>query len=100
MSSGQKTLTCSCGHAIASDKSKSWCEKCGQPVFTDPKEKRMHSINSFCTYAVLLFVICFLTYIFLEFIAAPVLQWEKSEILTETAPRLCRTAVDLFEHLV
>jgi hypothetical protein len=69
-----KQLTCQCGHTFISQKEKSWCEKCARPVFYHAKDQRRHKLNQIYVVAMAALVITFLTYIFIEMIASPLLR--------------------------
>ena len=73
MNAEAKQLICSCGHSVMSDKAKEYCDKCGRPIFADPKEGRKHRLNHFFVLAMILSVFGFLSYIFIEMIATPLL---------------------------
>jgi len=69
------SLTCPCGHKFSSEKEKDYCSKCGGPVFLDPKKQRWHKMNTYYVYAITLCVVTFLTYIFIEMIAKPIMSF-------------------------
>ena len=75
MSFALKEVKCDCGEIIALRQKKKWCDKCGRPVFYDPKEARKYKFNSFYIIILIVSVFTFLTYVFLELIAAPLLTW-------------------------
>jgi len=70
-----KEVTCDCGHTFTIDRTRYWCEKCANPVYYDPKEKKQHKHNTIVVYVVFLAVITFLTYIFIELIVNPIMSW-------------------------
>ena len=69
----EKEITCQCGHTLMIDRSSDWCTKCAKRVFYDPKDERFNKINTYYMYTVVFGVIFFLTYVFVELIATPVL---------------------------
>ena len=54
---------------------KYYCEKCGNPVFYDKKDAKRHKMNSIYAVSMLLAAFTFLTYLFLEMIATPILSF-------------------------
>jgi len=68
-------LTCPCGHTFTSEKDKDYCSKCGGAVFLDPQKQRGYKMNTYYIYGVILCVVTFLTYIFIEMIAKPILSF-------------------------
>lgn len=74
MSLTAKQLTCQCGHTFISQKEKTWCEKCARPVFYHKKDQRRHKWNQIYIVAMAALTITFLTYIFIEMIAVPLLR--------------------------
>ena len=68
-----KEIVCKCGHASIIESKKLLCVKCGKYIFYDPQEKRRYQIKS--TYVVVMFALAlgFLTYVFIEMIATPLL---------------------------
>jgi hypothetical protein len=68
-----KEVTCDCGNTSVVEKQKSWCAKCGRPVFYDKKDKTRHKLNTLYYVAIMLAVITFITYVFLELIVTPFL---------------------------
>lgn len=69
-----KTVTCRCGHSFTADRDRSWCEKCCEAVYYNVKDKNKHRYNSMYVVGVILAVITFLTYVFMELIAVPLLS--------------------------
>jgi len=69
-----KQVTCRCGHSFTTDRYRSWCEKCCDAVYYHAKDKNRHRNNSVYVVAVVLAVITFLTYVFIELIATPFLS--------------------------
>jgi hypothetical protein len=74
MSLPPKELRCSCGHTFVSDKNKTWCNQCMQPVFYNSKDQRANRLNNYYTCAAVVLVMGFLTYLFIELIMGPFLQ--------------------------
>jgi hypothetical protein len=74
MSLEAKQLTCQCGHTITTEKAKTWCEKCARPIFYHDIDRRRHKLNQVYVIAMAALVITFLTYIFIEMIAEPLLR--------------------------
>ncbi len=66
-----KQATCQCGNILTLDRYRTWCEKCGQPVYYDAKDQRRHKMNSLYIIGLIVSVFGFLTYIFVELIAKP-----------------------------
>lgn len=69
-----KTVTCRCGHSFITDRDRSWCEKCCEPVYYHEKDKNKHRANSIYVIGIILAVATFLTYLFMEMIASPLLS--------------------------
>jgi hypothetical protein len=74
MSLALKKVKCDCGEIVALREKKKWCDKCGKPVFYDPKDARRHKINNIYIVTLVVAAFTFLTYIFLEMIASPLLK--------------------------
>jgi hypothetical protein len=68
-------LTCECGHSFSSERAKDYCAKCGRKVFLDPAERRRHKINNFYMGALIIAVLAFMAFIFVEVIAVPILSF-------------------------
>jgi len=66
-----KTVQCNCGQEFSLERSSIWCNKCGKRVFYYEKDKRGEKFNSYYMYVVVLGVITFLTYVFVELILEP-----------------------------
>lgn len=71
MSLPPKELRCRCGHTFVTDQKKTWCTKCMQPVFYDPKDQRANRLNTYYLYAAVVFMVGFLAYLFVEIIVVP-----------------------------
>ena len=68
-------LTCECGYAFTSEKQMDYCGKCGRKVFLDPAEGRKHKINNFYMGTLIVAVLAFIAFIFVEVIAIPILRF-------------------------
>lgn len=66
-----KKVTCQCGNRLTVDSQRTWCEKCGQPVYYKAKEQQRHKYNTIYIGALIVTVFGFLAYIFIELIATP-----------------------------
>jgi predicted nucleic acid-binding Zn ribbon protein len=69
-----KTVTCRCGHTFTTTRDRSWCEKCCEAVYYHAKDKNRHRMNSIYVVGIILAVVTFLTYVFMELIASPLLS--------------------------
>lgn len=69
-----KQISCQCGHSFSSEKEKTYCEKCARPVFYHKKDQRRNTLNHYYAVAMAALVITFLTYLFIEMIADPLLR--------------------------
>ena len=67
-----KDIKCECGAIITTNKTKRWCEKCGKPVFYDPKNINRHKINTIYIIFMLVSGFGLLAYLFIEMIAGPI----------------------------
>jgi len=68
-------LTCSCGHSFASEKERDYCAKCGRKVFLDPVEGRKHRLNNYYMGTLIVAVLAFVAFIFVEVVAVPILKF-------------------------
>jgi uncharacterized paraquat-inducible protein A len=68
-----KEIVCECGNVITSQQRSNWCPKCGRQVFYDPKDKLKSRINRIYITVLMVLVMGFLTYFFIEMILTPVL---------------------------
>ena len=68
-----KQVKCVCGHISSLEHRNAMCIKCGHQIFYSAKDKKSHERNHFYTIGMILAVITFLTYIFIELIAVPLL---------------------------
>ena len=69
-----KDVQCPCGHTTTLQTRKLLCIKCGKYVFYDASEKRRHWINTIYVITMLVLAAGFVTYLFIEMIAKPLLQ--------------------------
>jgi len=69
-----KEVTCRCGNSFTSQQHSNWCNKCGKQVFYDPKDQRKGDISKLYLTVLMVLVIGFLTYFFIEMILTPVLS--------------------------
>lgn len=68
-----KQVICKCGHSFIAERERTWCEKCCRPVFYHDKDQKLNAINAVYFMAVFGGVMVFLTYMFIELIATPLL---------------------------
>lgn len=66
-------VACDCGHVATLERPNALCEKCGRRIFYTAKDKRSHKLHNIYIMGMMLGVITFLTYIFIELIARPLL---------------------------
>lgn len=71
MSLPPKELRCRCGHTFVTDKKKTWCTQCMQPVFYKSKDQRANRLTTWYFYAAVAFTLAFLAYVFIEIIIVP-----------------------------
>ena len=69
-----KQVSCQCGHSFTTEKEKTWCQKCARAVFYYKKDQRRNTLNHYYAVAMAALVITFLTYLFIEMIADPLLR--------------------------
>jgi predicted nucleic acid-binding Zn ribbon protein len=69
-----KTVTCQCGNSFESIRLRSWCQKCCQPVYYYEKDRNKHKINTYYMITMIALVLMFITYLFVEMIAQPLLS--------------------------
>ncbi len=69
MESNAMQVECKCGNVVEVDGERSWCRKCGQPVYADPKRQKRHRWNSLYLTVLFIGTITFLVYIYLELVA-------------------------------
>lgn len=68
-----KQVECRCGNSFEATKPKTWCEKCCRPVFYFEKDRRKHQLNHYYIITMIVMVLMFISYIFVELIARPLL---------------------------
>jgi uncharacterized paraquat-inducible protein A len=68
-------LTCDCGHSFTSERERDYCAKCGRKVFRDPDEQRKHRFNNYYMGTLIVAVLAFITFIFMEVVAIPILKF-------------------------
>ena len=69
-----KKVTCKCGHSFTSERNRSWCEKCAAAVYYHAKDKNKETLDNIYVTGVIVAVMGFLTYVFIELIAHPLLM--------------------------
>jgi hypothetical protein len=69
-----KTLTCRCGHTFSTDRYRTWCQKCCAAVYYDKKDRNKFRFDNMYVVGIILAVVTFLTYVFVELIASPLLS--------------------------
>jgi predicted nucleic acid-binding Zn ribbon protein len=69
-----KTVTCRCGHSFTADRHRNWCQKCCEAVYYNEKDNRRHRFNNMYVIGIIVAVMTFLTYVFIELIATPILS--------------------------
>jgi predicted nucleic acid-binding Zn ribbon protein len=74
MSLAPKEVTCRCGNSFITDRERSWCEKCCDAVYYHKKDKNRYRNNSMYIVGIIIAVVTFLTYVFMELIASPLLS--------------------------
>jgi hypothetical protein len=62
------------GSLITSSRDRSWCERCANAVYYHAKDKNKAKLNNMYVTGVIVAVISFLTYVFMELIATPLLS--------------------------
>jgi predicted nucleic acid-binding Zn ribbon protein len=68
-----KHVECNCGNSFEATKLKTWCQKCCQPVFYHEKDQRKHKFNNYYIITMVVMVLMFISYLFVELIARPLL---------------------------
>lgn len=68
-----KELICDCGYRFVSEQHSNWCNKCGKQVFYDPRDRIKGKISNVYITVLLVLVIGFLAYFFIEMILTPAL---------------------------
>lgn len=69
-----KEMTCTCGNTVTVDRKRVWCTQCGKPVYHDPKAQRLHRLNNFYLTGLIILVLGFLAFIFIEVVAVPIFK--------------------------
>ncbi len=69
-----KEIRCRCGHRFEISCKADYCSGCGRKAYYDDKLNRRHQLNSYYMSALILVVITFVVYIYIELIATPLLQ--------------------------
>ncbi|MDM8525001.1 hypothetical protein QUF80_16645 [Desulfococcaceae bacterium HSG8] len=69
-----KEIRCECGNTLTIERDSDWCLKCGSQIFYDQKARRAHKINNYYMYTVIILVMFFLAYVFVELIAIPAMN--------------------------
>ncbi len=69
-----KEITCDCGNRMFLERETDWCDKCVSRVFYNEKDKKRNALNKWYYFVILLGVITFLAYFFIEMILTPVLN--------------------------
>ncbi len=69
-----KEVRCACGNVLTLEEKSDWCTKCAHKVFYDVKDQRRYRLHNIYTIGMILSVITFLTYVFIELIAVPLLS--------------------------
>ncbi len=70
----EKQVQCRCGQVISMNSKKTWCDKCCRPVFYYEKDRKKDKLNNYYLLAVMALVFGFLSYLFVEMIAVPLLS--------------------------
>ena len=69
-----KKVVCQCGNSFEATKKKTWCQKCCRPVFYHEKDQRNHKLNNYYMITMVVMVVMFISYLFVELIARPLLS--------------------------
>jgi len=69
-----KMVECKCGHVFESTINKAWCEKCCRPVFYHARDQKRHQWGHYYMVTMMVTALMFVTYLFLEIIARPLLS--------------------------
>ncbi len=75
MNYAAKEVVCDCGHTFISQREKAWCEKCCSAVYYDEKDSKKFKMNNYYILSAIVSVVTFLTYVFIELIATPILSF-------------------------
>ncbi len=71
-----KKITCTCGHVMELTQSSDWCTKCVKKVYYHTKDRHKNKLNGIYIIFIIVMVFGFLTYIFTEMIAGPLMILE------------------------
>ena len=74
MSLKPKAVTCQCGHTFTSNRDRIWCDRCAHAVYYHEKDKNKYKHSNMYITGVIVAVLTFLTYVFMELIATPLLS--------------------------
>ena len=74
MDHSPKEVQCQCGNLVVVDKKRIWCTKCGKPVYREEKQQRLHKINNTYMMGMIIVVICFVAFLFIEMIVIPIFR--------------------------
>ena len=69
-----KSVQCKCGHEFETCREKSWCEKCCRPVYYHQRDQTFNTVNTIYLMTMLGGALLFLTYLFVEIVARPLLS--------------------------
>ena len=69
-----KEVRCSCGNVLQMTKNSDWCTKCAGKVFYEKKDQWKHKLSTIYLVGVILAVVTFLVYVYIELIAVPLSQ--------------------------
>lgn len=70
-----KEIACKCGNIVTVDRERVWCKNCAQPVYYHEGAQSKHKWNTVYVGAMIICTIFFLSYMFMELIAKPWLEW-------------------------
>ncbi len=73
MQPAKRVIICVCGNPIETSNNYAWCLKCGKKSFSTPRDAFKDKLNHYYVYGAIASVMTFLTYIFIEMIAKPLL---------------------------
>jgi hypothetical protein len=76
MSLPPKTVECKCGNTMTVTQKTNWCNKCMKQVFYHAKDQRLAKYDNLYMWAVVISVIFFLSYVFIELIAGPLMSFK------------------------
>lgn len=66
-----KPVQCMCGRETVLEQESDWCMGCARKIFYEEKDQRRHKFHNLYIYGVMIAVITFLAYVFLELIVRP-----------------------------